>query len=262
MHLGQMPGPDDSRHFETGGAGYARHRPTYPPELASALAAEAPRRDHALDLGCGTGQLSVLLAGEFARVTATDPSASQLANAMPRPNIRYGEGRAEAIDLPDGSADLIVAAQAAHWFDLPAFYAEARRVAAPGAALALVSYGVPQLDGPAGAGFARFYWQDIHAHWPAGRAHVETGYRSLDFPFAERGLPPMAIVRDWSLPELAGYIGTWSAVTRARSAGAGGLVDDGIAGIARLWGDPATAYRITWPLTARIATPGRDRNDS
>lgn len=110
------------------------------------------RRGHALDLGCGTGQLSVLLAGEFDRVTATDPSASQIASAGARGNIRYAIGTAEAIDLPPASLDLIVAAQAAHWFDLPAFYAEARRIAAPGAALALVSYGVPRLSGPAARG--------------------------------------------------------------------------------------------------------------
>ena len=67
----------------------------------------AMRRGHALDLGCGTGQLSVLLAGEFDRVTATDPSASQIASAGARDNIRYAIGSAEAIDLPPASVDLI-----------------------------------------------------------------------------------------------------------------------------------------------------------
>lgn len=212
------------------------------------------RRGHALDLGCGTGQLSVLLAGEFDRVTATDPSASQIASAGARGNIRYAIGTAEAIDLPPASLDLIVAAQAAHWFDLPAFYAEARRIAAPGAALALVSYGVPRLSGPAGAPFAQFYWQDSHEHWPPDRAHVESGYRSLDFPFAERGLPTLTITRDWSLAELAGYVETWSAARRARKAGAGAQIDAGMAEIGQLWGDPATQYRVSWPLVARIAT--------
>lgn len=212
------------------------------------------RRGHALDLGCGTGQLSVLLAGEFDRVTATDPSASQIASAGARGNIRYAIGTAEAIDLPPASVDLIVAAQAAHWFDLPAFYAEARRIAAPGAALALVSYGVPRLSGPAGARFAQFYWQDSHEHWPPDRAHVESGYRSLDFPFAERGLPTLTITRDWSLAELAGYVETWSAARRARKAGAGASIDRGMAEIGQLWGDPAAEHRVTWPLTARIAT--------
>lgn len=249
-----MRDPATRRHFESGGADYARHRPTYPPELARLLAAEAPRRGHALDLGCGTGQLSVLLASEFDRVTATDPSASQIASAETRDNIRYAIGSAEAIDLPSGSVDLIVAAQAAHWFDLPAFYAEARRIAAPGAALALVSYGVPQLSGPAGARFAQFYGQDSHEHWPPDRDHVESGYRSLDFPFAERGLPPLTITRDWSLSDLAGYVETWSATKQARKTGAGAQIDAGMAEIGQLWGDPATQYRVSWPLTARIAT--------
>ena len=48
--------------------------------------------------------------------------------------------------LPDKSASLVTAAQAAHWFDLPAFYAEARRVLMPDSILALISYGVLRLE--------------------------------------------------------------------------------------------------------------------
>lgn len=243
----------ERRHFEEGGAGYARHRPTYPPALAAALAALAAGRGHALDLGCGNGQLTVLLADHFDRVTATDISADQIAHAEPRPNIDYRVEPAEASALPDGSVDLIVAAQAAHWFDLPRFYAEMRRLAAPGAALALVSYGVPELAGPAGERFRRFYWGDIHPFWPEGRAHVEQGYASLDFPFAELSIPPLVIERDWSLAALAGYVGTWSAVKAAAKAGRGDIAETALAEIAALWGDPATEYRISWPITGRFA---------
>ena len=45
----------ERRHFEEGGADYARHRPTYPPALADALADTCAATDHALDVGCGTG---------------------------------------------------------------------------------------------------------------------------------------------------------------------------------------------------------------
>ncbi|WP_299907316.1 class I SAM-dependent methyltransferase [uncultured Paracoccus sp.] len=243
----------ERRHFEEGGAGYARHRPTYPPVLAGALAALTAGRGQALDVGCGNGQLTVLLAAEFDRVTGTDISADQIANAEPRPNIDYRVEPAEASALTDGSVDLIVAAQAAHWFDLPRFYAEVRRLAAPGAALALVSYGVPELAGPAAERFRRFYWGDIHPFWPEGRAHVEQGYASLDFPFAELSIPALVIERDWSFSALAGYVSTWSAVKAAAKAGQGEIAETTMTEIAALWGDPGTEYRISWPITGRFA---------
>lgn len=243
----------DRRHFEQGGADYARHRPTYPAELAEALAALPDRPGHALDAGCGSGQLTRLLADHFRRVTGTDVSADQIAHAAPRPNVAYRVEPAERIALPDRSTDLIVAAQAAHWFDLDGFYAETRRIAAPGAALALISYGVPRLDGPAGGRFEQFYWGEIHPFWPEGRAHVEQGYAAMDFPFAETALPPLWIERDWSLADLAGYVGTWSAVRAAAKAGREGIAAGALADIAAIWGDPQTEYRITWPITGRVA---------
>ena len=246
----------EERHFETGGGDYAAHRPTYPPALAQALAARCARTTHALDVGCGTGQLSVLLAGAFERVTATDPSAAQIANATAHERIVYRVEPAETIGLPDASVDLVVAAQAAHWFDLDRFYAEVRRVARPGAVLALVSYGVPAIDagiGPLAERFERFYWHEIHRHWPPGRAHVEQGYRALAFPFDEKPFAPLAITRDWDFSALEGYIRTWSAAKRAAQAGDHAALEDGLADLATLWGGADTRHRVAWPLVARLA---------
>lgn len=243
--------------FDRGGAAYALHRPDYPDALADALAERAPRRDCALDVGCGSGQFARLLANRFAHVTALDPSADQLAHATPHPRIRYVQAPAERLEVADGSAALVAAAQAAHWFDLPAFYAEVRRVAAPGAVVALVSYGVLRLDGGEGeadARFRRFYAGEIGPYWPPERRLVDEGYASIPFPFAEIPLPPLVIRRDWTLTELLGYIGTWSATRRAREAGAGALLDRFAADMAALWGDPATARPVTWPVNGRIGT--------
>ncbi|MGX5669457.1 hypothetical protein ACWKWD_01975 [Kocuria rhizophila] len=63
--------------------------------------------------------------------------------------------------VADGSAVLVTAAQAAHWFDLPAFSAQARRIAAPGVALALISYGVVRVEPDLRKRFERFYWREI-----------------------------------------------------------------------------------------------------
>jgi SAM-dependent methyltransferase len=125
------------QHFQNGGGGYAAFRPTYPKALAERLAQQAPNRSLALDVGCGTGQLSVLLAEQFERVEAVDVSADQLAHAEQRGNLRYQLSPAESLPFADASMALVSVGQAAHWFDLPRFYVEAQRVAQPGALLGL-----------------------------------------------------------------------------------------------------------------------------
>lgn len=247
-------------HFQDGGSDYARHRPTYPPALAAALASECARTRLAVDVGCGTGQLSVLLAAHFDRVIALDASPSQIEAATPHEAVDYAVGAAERIAVADGTADLVVAAQAAHWFDLDAFYGEARRIAAPGAVLALVSYGVPDMEGAMGDVFARFRLGPLHAFFPEGRHHVEEGYRSLAFPFAERALPPMVIERSWTWPEMEGYLRTWSATSRALKAGRADLVTREFATLAAEWGAPETERLVRWPVIGRLATLGQSRS--
>jgi len=239
-------------HFSSHSAGYAAFRPGYPEALADYLAGIAPARDLALDCGCGSGQLSVLLAERFARVVATDASAQQIANAAPHQRIDYRRAPAEASGLAAASVDLVTVAQAAHWLDLEAFYAEARRVARPGAALALITYGIIELDGAPGAIVARFYHEVIGAFWPPERRHVETGYRSLDFPFDELEAPPMAMRADWSLAALIGYVDTWSAVRNAEKALGRAPIEAFAAELEAAWGAAEDAREIRWPLSLRV----------
>ena len=239
-------------HFLEGADGYAAHRPTYPPAFAAALAALCPALRLALDVGCGTGQMSVLLAKHFDSVLATDASPAQLAHAVPHPRVRYLQAAAEEVATPPGATDLIVAAQAAHWFHLPAFYDAVRTMAAPGAILALISYGVMHIDDPVDERFQRFYGPQLAPYWPPERRHVETGYRNLDFPFPELFFPYGAIERHWTLDQLLGYIETWSAVRQARTGGAGALVDGFADEMRNLWGDSPRVRRVMWPLSGRI----------
>lgn len=243
-------------HFQEGGAEYARYRPGYPPALAVALAEAAPSRALAVDVGCGSGQLTALLALHFERVEARDVSAAQIANAPSRPNIRYALGSAEALDVPAGAATLITAAQAAHWFDLPKFFAEARRIAAPGALLALISYGDPKVEGPLAERFDRFYRRALAPFWPPERRHVFTGYAEIDFPFEELSPPALEIERHWPLEALVGYVETWSAAKRARAGGAGEVIENFVEDARRTCaGDDATdsaALRVSWPINMRM----------
>ncbi len=138
-------------------------------------------------------------------MVATDASRAQLAHA-----------RAEACPPADGAADLVAVAQALHWFDLPAFYAEARRVVRPGGLVAAWSYGDARLDDAAADALLRAYdAQVVGPDWPAERARVRDGYRALPFPFAPAALDaPAAIRQRWTADERLAYLATWSATAR------------------------------------------------
>jgi SAM-dependent methyltransferase len=244
--------PPDRNWFDQGASAYARFRPEYPPELAAFLAAAAPDRRLAVDVGCGNGQLTRLLAPCFDQVVGIDPSADQIAHAQPAAHVAYRCAPAERIPLADGSASLVTAAQAAHWFDLPAFYGEVRRIGRPGTIVALVSYGVLELGPMLDARFQAFYRDEIGPFWPPQRQLVDTGYATIDFPFEELPQPAMAIHRQWPLPQLLGYLTTWSAVRSAREAGREGLLTAFADDIGAAWGDPGVPRPVRWPINMRI----------
>ncbi|XP_041835236.1 putative methyltransferase DDB_G0268948 [Melanotaenia boesemani] len=97
----------------------------------------------AVDVGCGSGQGTILLAPYFTTVVGTDISPAQLeaasANSRP-PNVSYRECPAEELPFAAGEVDLVTAMTAAHWFDRPRFLQEADRVLRSGGCLALLSY--------------------------------------------------------------------------------------------------------------------------
>jgi ubiquinone/menaquinone biosynthesis C-methylase UbiE len=119
-------------HFSSVAGAYAGRRPRYPDTLFAYLATLPAERRLAWDCGAGSGQASLPLVRYFDRVVATDASAAQIGAAEPHPRVEYRVAAAEASGLAARSVDLITVAQALHWFDVDAFYTEARRVLAPG----------------------------------------------------------------------------------------------------------------------------------
>src|SRR4030095_8093062 len=115
-------------HFSGHAADYAKFRPNYPPKLFDHLASISPVRELAGDGATGSGQAAVGLAEHFAKVIATDASTQQIESAQPHPGISYWVAPAEASGIEPDSVDLILVAQALHWFDMDRFFTEAKRV--------------------------------------------------------------------------------------------------------------------------------------
>ncbi|MGH3412851.1 MAG: class I SAM-dependent methyltransferase [Marmoricola sp.] len=129
--------PDHAHSFGGVADSYARGRPSYPAEAATWLTGHG--RHVVLDLGAGTGKLTRVLADAGHRVYATDPSVEMLAHLRrAAPEAHATVGTAEQIPVASRSIDVVVCAQAFHWFDHEAALPEIARVLRPGGCLALV----------------------------------------------------------------------------------------------------------------------------
>lgn len=229
-------------------AGYAAHRPGYPSDLYPRLARLAPSSGLAWDCGAGSGQAARGLADHFARVEATDASEDQVAAARPHPGVTYRVALAHESGLDDASVDLVLVGQALHWFPLRRFYQEVRRVARPGGVFAALTYGLMRITPAVDAVVDRLYYEDLAAHWPPERRHVDQAYANLPFPFEPLPFERTAMKARWSLPQLVGYLGTWSALARCRRETGEDPLAECLDQLSRAWGD-AEMNRVTWPLT-------------
>jgi hypothetical protein len=235
-------------HFSAGSADYARYRPDYPPALFDWLASLVPSRRLAWDCATGNGQAALGLAAHFESVVATDGSAAQLAAATPHPRVRYLRALAEHSGLRSQSADIVTVAQALHWFDLDAFYGEVGRVVVSGGAIAAWTYGLMIVDPQVDALVDELYRGTLTGYWPPERRLVDDAYRSIPFPFARLDAPELAMEREWPLPALLGYIGTWSAVRRYREARGDEALTAFAARMGECWGQPDRRRLVRWPL--------------
>ncbi|MBK9324312.1 MAG: class I SAM-dependent methyltransferase [Bdellovibrionaceae bacterium] len=127
--------------FDRAGDSYERGRPEYPPEAISFLVntLQIDAASNVLDLGSGTGKFTKLLVPSGAKVVAVEPVEGMRAKFQSLlPTIKLLNGSAENIPTGDCSVDVVIAAQAFHWFDTPAALREIHRVLKPNGKLGLI----------------------------------------------------------------------------------------------------------------------------
>ena len=165
--------------FGSVAAGYAAHRPDYPADAVAFLVGAQPRR--VLDLGAGTGLLTGVLLAAGHEVVAVDPAEPMLAELRARhPQVTAHVGDAEAIPLPDGSVDAVLAGQAAHWFDPEPAAEQLRRVLRPGGVVGLV-WNTRDEEVPWVAALGRVLADEARGH-EADQGVVDAFARALDAP--------------------------------------------------------------------------------
>ncbi|MBN8961697.1 MAG: methyltransferase domain-containing protein [Rhizobiales bacterium] len=120
---------------------YARGRPDYPDAIVDWLRDRLGLRDGrtVIDLGAGTGKFTAYLLKTGAQVIAVEPVREMRAKIVQaQPNVVTYDGTATSIPLPDDSVDVVICAQAFHWFATREALAEIRRVLKPGGRLGLI----------------------------------------------------------------------------------------------------------------------------
>jgi SAM-dependent methyltransferase len=140
---------------------YERARPAYPQAVIDDLFAltGAQAGDRVLEIGCGTGQVTVPLAERGLRITALEPGADLAAIARTKltahPDAEVVQRRFEDYDLPPEQFDLVVSATAFHWVDPKIRVTKSAAALRPGGHLAI-----------------------IHTHWGVGTDRDPFGSRS------------------------------------------------------------------------------------
>ena len=225
---------------------YAQYRPDPPAALISRVL-EFVRRttplERAVDVGCGSGQNTRLLAPHFTSVLATDISPAQIAEAAatnPHDAVRYEVAPAEEIPAPDGSVNLVTASTCYHYFDRPRFLAEVDRVLAPGGVIAIntcmrfephlndesewteckkVLNNVPDVD--------------LKDHWPVSPKDVEEIYRGAvrlikypDVVWDESYFIEQPLLVEQILGEISTWAGFKNMVTSCGAEKGGELLQD------------------------------------
>ncbi len=216
------------------------------------LAEQAPARQLAWDCATGSGQAAFSLTAFFDRVFATDASAEQIRHARTHDNIEYRVEAAERCSLDPCSADLILVAQAYHWFDPDRFLAEVSRVLKPGGLLSIVSYHLLRVTAPVDLVVKSLWGQILDGWWPKERAQVDAGLHGLELPFEEVSAPSFEMSAMWQMGDLLNYLGTWSAVKNFSAAKGTNPLDLIERELANAWGDPHKVQKISWPISLRV----------
>jgi ubiquinone/menaquinone biosynthesis C-methylase UbiE len=133
---------------------YEACRPGYPEHMVEFVGATAGlgAGADALEVGCGTGQLTECLAGLRCNLTAIDIGTSMIAAARRRLEgsaVSFQVASFEDLDAADASFDLVISGAAFHWIDPEVKFAKSARLLRPGGWLAVLDI-AERYDDPLG----------------------------------------------------------------------------------------------------------------
>lgn len=224
---------------------YDHSRPTYPPGFIDVvLKYHGGPTDRAIDIGCGTGQMTFPLAKRFHHTIGVDPSEPMIRKCKaksPLDNLEFHQGFAEKLDfVGTGTVDLATAAECVHWFDHDKYFKEMARILKPNGTLAYWCYADPVIVENISTGkgvdpdayvdiYNKFTYNDpkyLGKYWEVpGRNILRRLYQDVKIP-AGLFLDPaielydprtsktktkLYIEKIWTLEDFKNYVKSWSA---------------------------------------------------
>jgi len=231
---------------------YVRFRPHYPIDLFAHLSHLTEHHRLVWDCGTGNGQAAIGLSHFYHTIIATDPSERQIQNAIPRERVTYKVEKAEQSSFKDRSVDLITVANAIHWFDFEAFYAEVHRVLKPTGIIAVWAYGVPSISAVINPIVNRYHYQTLDNYWLAENRLIEKEYTTIPFPFEEIKSPTFYYEKPMNLIELIGYLNTWSATQRFIEQNQSNPTVEVYNELKKVWPDDHMEKMVTWKLILKV----------
>jgi SAM-dependent methyltransferase len=260
--VGEQPLPlwrrNPTRRFSGRARDYAAHRPDYPvaalDEILRGLG--PPSRVRAADVGAGTGIASHQLAERGVAVWSVEPNPAMRSIAPVHSRIRHRSGAGERTGLPRASVDLVLCAQAFHWFDARLALREFRRILKPGGRLAILWNERSALDP-----FTASYTDLVRAS--AGRDTTEatsTGVRSLIRQAGFESIRRVTSPHTQSLT-LGGLLGQARSISYAPRRGpAAAALRRGLRALHARFADRSRRVRVVYRTILYVGTrPGRRR---
>lgn len=206
---------------------YSKFRPSPPPEFINLVIEYVKNKvdntlKQAIDVGCGSGQSTIVLAPYFEKVFGYDISESQIDCAKSERsahNIEYRVSNCEKLPFPDSSFQLVTSSQAVHWFDTSKLFNQVQRILVPKGCVAVYGYWIPfpkTTNEEINKKIEYLIEEELHEkqlgnYWNNERYIVKNHYRDLLFPFKDVQRLDLIKKSECSLADYVGYLSSWSA---------------------------------------------------
>jgi ubiquinone/menaquinone biosynthesis C-methylase UbiE len=247
---------------------YAKYRIVYPNSLFDYLRSLVSSNSLAWDVGTGTGQAAVTLSSHFQRVVGSDINANQISQYPQNiENVDFHVSNSfelrkieSELGLKGNSVDLVLVAQAVHWFPLNEFHLAVKHVLKDKGIYAILTYVLPNISPSVDSVLRKYHDEVLSEFWAEeNKKYVHTMYKTIDFPFDDeiRNIPEFSSRGTWNLEQLFGYLDSWSATqVAAKKLGRQPILDDPILlkQFTDAWeDDPNASKEFSYPLYLRIA---------
>ena len=236
-------------HFSAIATEYSSGRITYPEGLYEYLSNTCEESLLVWDCATGSGQAATDLSTYFDRVIATDISDSLLSLAPNIDKVVFRQAPAEDSGIESVSVDLVVVAQAIHWFEHADFWKEVSRVLKPGGVLAFWGYVWPTVDDHIDALLDDFRTK-IAAYWPQRSQYLQESYRGIEAPFERIKPPDFHLEENWTASDYLTHLASWSGTRYYREASGVDPLEMIQRDLERIWGRGTRLVR--WALVLKV----------